>query len=174
MSDPRAAVATAQMAQLEADGIDLELRLIAFKEENLELCAPIDGMVLVGDLERARGVPVGQGDVLYEIGPIDQMVAELMIPAYDISLVKEGDAVSLRLAAFPGKTWEAVIKKIRPQAETVDGESVFVAEALLTPDEARTLRAGMKGRASIRGESGPVAWVLTRRLWGFLRTTLFW
>jgi len=174
MSDPRAPVATAQMAQLEADGIDLELRLIAFKEENLELRAPVDGMVLVGDLERARGIPVGQGDVLFEIGPIDEMVAELMIPAYDISLVKAGDAVTLRLASFPGKTWEAVIKKIRPQAETVDGESVFVAEALMPADASSALRAGMKGRASVRGESGPVAWVLTRRIWGFMRSTLFW
>jgi multidrug resistance efflux pump len=174
MSDPRAAVATAQMAQLEADGVDLELRLIAFKEENLELRAPIDGMVLVGDLERAQGIPVAQGDVLFEVGPTDQMVAELMIPAYDISLVKEGDEVALRLASFPGKVWETTIKKIRPQAETIDGQSVFVAEAVLSPDQAPDLRAGMKGRAAVRGDSGPVAWVLTRRLWGFIQTTLFW
>jgi len=174
MSDPRVAVATAQMAQLEADGVDLELRLIAFKEQNLELRAPIEGMVLVGDLERAQGIPVAQGDVLFEVGPIDQMVAELMIPAYDISLVKEGDAVALRLSSFPGKVWETTIKKIRPQAETIDGQSVFVAEAVLTPDQALALRAGMKGRAAVRGESGPIAWVLTRRLWGFIQTTLFW
>lgn len=174
MADPRAAVATAQMAQLEADGIEQELRLIAFKEQNLELRAPIDGMILTGDLERARGIPVGQGDVMFEIGPVDEMIAELRIPAYDISLVKEGDPVTLRLSSFPGKTWEASLRRIRPQAETVDGESVFVAEALLAGDETHALRAGMKGRASVRGESGPVAWVLTRRLWGLARTTLFW
>lgn len=174
MNDPRAAVATAQMAQLEADGIELELRLIAFKQENLELRAPIDGMVLVGDLERARGIPVGQGDVLFEIGPVNQMITELMIPAYDISLVKKGDTLTVRLSSFPGKSWSAKIDKIRPQAETVEGQSVFVAEAVLSPDETLALRAGMKGRASIRGESAPIAWVLTRRLWGFIQTTLFW
>ncbi|MET0261887.1 MAG: efflux RND transporter periplasmic adaptor subunit [Rariglobus sp.] len=174
MADPRAAVATAQMAQLEADGIELELRLIAFKQENLELRSPIDGMVLVGDLERAQGIPVGQGDVLFEVGPVNQMVTELMIPAYDISLVKPGDTLSMRLSSFPGKNWTATIAKIRPQAETVDGQSVFVAEAVLSADESLELRAGMRGRASIRGESAPIAWVLTRRVWGFIQTTLFW
>jgi multidrug efflux pump subunit AcrA (membrane-fusion protein) len=174
MADPRSAVATAQMAQLEADGFDLELRLIAFKEENLELRAPIDGMVLTGDLERARGIPVKQGDVLFEIGPTDRMIVQLMIPAYDISLVEAGDSLSLRLASFPGKTWHATLEKIHPQAETVDGKSVFIAEAVLSPEESVDLRPGMKGRASIRGETAPVAWVLTRRVWGFIQTTLFW
>lgn len=174
MADPRAAVATAQMAQLEADGLELELRLIEFKERNLELRAPVDGMVLTGDLERAQGIPVKQGEALFEIGPTDRMVAELMIPAYDISLVKEGDPLTLRLASFPGRSWPARIDRIRPQAETVDGRSVFVAEASLAAEDMPDLRAGMKGRASIRGESGPVAWVLTRRLWGFIQTTLFW
>lgn len=174
MSDSRATVASAQMAQLEADGFESELRLIAFKQQNLELRAPIEGMVLVGDLERAQGIPVNQGDVLFEIGPVNQMITQLMIPAYDISLVKVGDSITLRLSSFPGKSWTAKINKIRPQAETVEGQSVFVAEAILVPDEALALRAGMKGRASIRGESAPVAWVLTRRLWGFIQTTLFW
>lgn len=176
MADPRVPVASAQMAQLEADGLDLELKLLAFKQENLELRAPIDGMVLVGDLERAQGIPVDQGEVLFEIGPVNQMIAELKIPAYDISLVEVGDVVTLRLSSFPGESWTARIGKIRPQAESVDGKTVFVAEAALVLQTADgpVLRAGMKGRASVRGDEAPLAWVLTRRLWGFIQTTLFW
>lgn len=173
MADPRAPVAAAQMAQLEADGFELELRLVEFKRQNLELRAPIDGMVLVGDLERARGIPVRQGEALFEVGPVDRMIVELMIPAYDISLVEVGNELLLRLASFPGRSWTAQINRIRPQAETVEGRSVFVAEAALAPDEAALL-AGMKGRASIQTARAPLGWVLTRRLWGFIRTTLFW
>jgi multidrug resistance efflux pump len=176
MADPRAPVASAQMSQLEADGLDLELKLLAFKQENLELRAPFDGMVLVGDLERAQGIPVNQGDVLFEIGPVNQMITELMIPAYDVSLVKPGDEVSLRLSSFPGENWTTKISKIRPQAESIDGKTIFVAEAslVLAGADDPVLRAGMKGRASIRGEEAPLGWVLTRRLWGYLQTTLFW
>ncbi len=174
MADPSAPVATAQMAQFEADGLELELKLIAFKQENLELRAPLAGMVLAGDHERARGIPVRQGEVLFEIGPVDRMLVELMIPAQDISLVAVGDALSLRLTSFPGRSWTSRITRIRPQAETVEGQSVFVAEAVLAPDETAALLAGMKGRASIEGATAPVGWVLTRRLWSFLRTTLFW
>jgi hypothetical protein len=176
MADPRAPVASAQMSQLEADGIDLELKLLAFKQENLELRAPFDGMVLVGDLERAQGIPVNQGDVLFEIGPVNEMITELMIPAYDISLIKIGDEVNVRLSSFPGENWSTKITKIRPQAESVDGKTVFVAEAnlVLSADDGPVLRAGMKGRASVRGDEAPLAWVITRRLWGYIQTTLFW
>jgi multidrug resistance efflux pump len=176
MADPRAPVASAQMSQLEADGIDLELKLLAFKQENLELRAPFDGMVLVGDLDRAQGIPVNQGDVLFEIGPVNQMITELMVPAYDISLIEVGDEVNLRLASFPGENWTTTITKIRPQAESIDGKTVFVAEAslVLAAADGPVLRAGMKGRASVRGDEAPLAWVITRRLWGYLQTTLFW
>ncbi len=176
MADPRAPVASAQMSQLEADGIDLELKLLAFKQENLELRAPFDGMVLVGDLDRAQGIPVNQGDVLFEIGPVNQMITELMIPAYDISLIEIGDEVSVRLSSFPGENWNTKITKIRPQAESIDGKTIFVAEAnlVLSSADGPVLRAGMKGRASVRGDEAPLAWVITRRLWGYIQTTLFW
>lgn len=175
MTDPETPVAVAQMAQLEADGYALELKIVEFQEENLEIVAPIGGMILEGDLERAEGIPVRQGDVLFEIGPLAEMIAEIRIPAGNVSLIQEGDPVRLRLDAFPAETWEGVVERIRPRAETGSGESFFVATMPLPSTGGEpALRSGMSGRATVRGETVPLGWVLTRRLWNFVRVSLFW
>jgi multidrug resistance efflux pump len=175
MTDKDAEVAAAQMASLEAEGFGIELQVLAFERENLELRAPIRGMVLVGDLERAKGVPVSQGDVLFEIGSLETVIAELQVRASDISLIAEGDSLSIRLASFPEHEWSGVLQKIHPQSSAVDGGNYFVAEASLeTLPGDPLLRAGMQGRAKIRGERVPLAWVLTRRLWDYLHLKFFW
>ncbi|MFQ3670062.1 MAG: HlyD family efflux transporter periplasmic adaptor subunit [Verrucomicrobiia bacterium] len=175
MTDSDARIAQAQMAGLEAEALDLEIRLIENRKDNLELRAPIDGLVITGDLQRAEGAPVRQGQVLFEIAPPGNMIIELLIPARDISLVRDGAPVTVRLESFPGRQWHGQIQKILPQSEAKDGENFFRAEARINPgDDSAAWRAGMKGRAVVTGPHAPLAWLLTRRLWDFLHVSLFW
>jgi multidrug efflux pump subunit AcrA (membrane-fusion protein) len=162
------------MAQLEVEGIDLELRLAAHQREHLEIRAPISGSVLAGDLERAAGVPVKQGQVLFEIGPQEQMIAELSVPSRDISLVRPNAPVRIRLASFPGQTWESRVSRIHPRAEAANSRNLFRVEAPLTAVAGVELRAGMDGRAVIEGPRAPIAWALLRRLVEYSRSVVFW
>jgi biotin carboxyl carrier protein len=175
MTDSEAQVAQAQMAQLEAESLNLEIKLIEYKKENLELRSPMDGLILVGDLQRAEGAPVRQGQVLFEVAPPGNMLIELLIPARDISQIREGAETTVRLESFPGQQWYGKVQKIQPQAEVRDGENLFRAKVRMAGQENEvTWRAGMKGRAVVTGEHAPLIWLLTRRLWDFIHVTLFW
>jgi len=176
MTDANSAVASAQMAQLEASGFDTELALLEFQRENLTLRAPIAGIVLAGDLERVEGVPVAQGDVLFEIGPMDEVVLEMRIPAADINLVEPGADLELRLASFPEQSWSGRLERIDPQSVAEAGGNYFTAEGSLSAADFTpgVLRAGMKGRATLSGETVPRVWTFTRRLWNYLHLKFFW
>jgi len=175
LTDVDGKVATAQMAGLEAEALGLEIKLLEWQQQNLEIRAPASGTILKGDLERAEGVPLEQGQVLFELAPLDEMEVELLIPAQDISRVEDGMPVTVRLESYPGREWEGNLDRIRPQAEVEDGKTLFLAEAAIDRESTRAAwRAGMKGRAIIRGEPTPLIWSLTRRLRDFLYQTFFW
>lgn len=169
IADPRRIAVAAQMAQLEVDRLSLDLELLRHRLNHLEIRAPIEGVVLSGDLSRARGMPLETGQILFELAPLENLEATLHIPAFHISLVSEGASVRMRLASYPGQQWQGTIRRIHPQSVIVDGNLVFAAEATLDSliPEAE-LRPGMRGRATIRGPQKPLIWVLSRRLVDFL------
>lgn len=168
-------VAAAQMAGLEAEALGLEIKLLEWQQENLDIRAPASGTILKGDLERAEGVPLEQGQVLFELAPLKEMEVELLIPSQDISRVEDGMPVTVRLESYPGREWDGDLQRIRPQAEVEDGKTLFLAEAAIDRETARVgWRAGMKGRAVIRGEPTPLIWSLTRRLRDYLYQTFIW
>jgi multidrug resistance efflux pump len=69
-----------QMSQLEADRLSLEVQRLQFRNDNLLIRSPIDGVVLTGNLERSEGVPVSTGQKLFEVAPLDRMLMEIAIP----------------------------------------------------------------------------------------------
>jgi hypothetical protein len=81
--------------------------------------------------------------------------------------------VRFAVAAEPGRVREAVVERIRPMAEVVDGRNVFRVVARLTDAEVGDLRPGMEGWARIETHRtswlaavlhDPVRWV-RRRFW---------
>ncbi len=175
MTDEDSDYALSQVAQFEAEGHEQELRLVDWKIENLEIKTPLDGVVLSGDLKRAEGIPVNKGQILFEVAPLEKIVVEMEIPDYNIANVKEDMEVNVKIEAFAGETWAARIRKINPQSEVKEGKNSFLAEAPLPASaDVSKLRPGMKGKAVIIGERKPLFWILTHRLWDFIRITLFW
>ena len=75
----------AQVAAFEADGIAQELALVERKLSMLEVKAPIAGVVVSGDLRRAEGQPIRQGQVLFEVAPLDAMLVEVDVPDREFS-----------------------------------------------------------------------------------------
>ncbi len=168
-------VGAAQLATFEAQSISRDLDLVQRRLASLAVQAPLAGVVVSGDLRRAEGQPVQQGQVLFEIAPLTEMILEIDVPDREISHVAAGQRARFRLEAFAGEPLASAIEKVHPESEQRDGRNVFIAEATVH-DTARQLelRPGMRGRAVIETNRRPLIWILGHRLWDFIVETLFW
>ncbi|MBL9155347.1 MAG: HlyD family efflux transporter periplasmic adaptor subunit [Verrucomicrobiales bacterium] len=165
-------VAEARMAAHEADGLGHEIERLEYRQAHLEIRSPIDGIVLQGDLDRSEGAPLRVGDPLFEVGPLDRLVAEIAVEATDISLVRPGAPVSLKLESAARTTLSSEISHIPPRSEWVGESNVFLCEAEL-PNPDAELRAGLKGKCRVSGPRRPLLWIWARDAWLALRYRLW-
>jgi len=161
-------VAEARMAALEAEGLAHEIELLEYRRQHLEVRSPIDGLILQGDLERSEGAPLRVGDPLFEVGPLERLVAEVAVPATDVPLVRAGAKVTLKLESHATSTVASVIGRVAPKSEWLQDQNVFLCEAEIGNPEG-DLRAGLKGKAKIEGPRRPLLWNLSRDAWLALR-----
>lgn len=162
-----------QIAQLEMERLALELRLLDHRAENLEISSPVDGMVTSGDLFRVEGAPLSVGQTLFEIAPLEQMIAEVAIADNEIGYASIGQSVEMRIDAYPNQTWQAKLTKIQPRSEIRDATNVFIAEVELDNTEGR-LRPGMKGRARVVVGHRAYGWILLHEPIEYLLKKLSW
>ena len=167
--------AAAQLAAFEAQSIGQELALTRRRLAMLALQAPLAGVVVSGDLRRAEGQPVQQGQVLFEVAPLEAMLVEIDLPDREISRVRPGMPVRFRLEAFAGEAWSGRLERLHPRSEQREGRNVFIGEAPIANTDARfDLRPGMRGRAVIESDRRPLLWILGHRLWHFIVEALWW
>jgi multidrug efflux pump subunit AcrA (membrane-fusion protein) len=162
-----------QQAKLEMERLDLQIGLLEHRADNLEIKAPVAGVVLTGDLEKAEGAPLSIGQTLFEIAPLDRVVIEVAIPEDEIAYVREAMQVDVRLEAYPRRRWQGQIHRIHPSAETREHETVFIAEITLANEDG-LLRPGMAGRAKVRVSRRMLGWVLFHKAWDDLAVRVGW
>lgn len=149
----------AVMADLQARALANKQELLQFRQSNLQVRSPIDGIVLSGSLDRRENYPVTKGQVLYEVAPLERLRVEVAVPAEEVTHVEVGDRVTLFLEGMGSETTEGTIDKIRPRAEVRDQRNVFIAEVILENRD-RNLRPGMQGTAKVSTDSRRIAWIL--------------
>ena len=162
-----------QIAELEIRQFASKLRLLDDRADHLELLSPVKGVIASGDLERAEGATLEEGQSLFEIVLLDRMIVEIAVPDDEISHLRPGQTVDIRLDAYPGRAWEAPLERVQPRAEIRDEQNVFVAEIELSNADER-LRPGMKGRAKVATESRPIGWILFHKPWEYVVKRLAW
>ena len=166
-------VAQSQIAKSEMQRHQAKVNILDQRLENLEVRSPIDGVVVAGDLEKVVGMPVELGQTLFEIAPLDTMVAAVGIPESEAQYVKPGMSVQLKFDSFPFQTFSAEIQRVHPRAEDVDNTSVFIADVELENSTGR-LRPGMSGSAKVSSGWSPLAWNLFHRPWESVRYWTIW
>lgn len=164
-------VAKAQIARLEMKRLRMKRELLDHRGNHLDVCSPIDGMIIAGDLKRTEGAPLSAGDTMFEVAPLDRMIFEIGIPDEDIAHVREGMDVTISLDAYPRESFTGTVQRIRPRSEIRDHEHVFVAEFRVdNPDE--RLRPGMQGQAKVTSDQHALGWNLFHKPWNKLRLWL--
>lgn len=163
-------VAEAQQAKLKIRELNRQRDLLLSRLDRLNVTSPIDGVIVLGDLNRSIGAPLETGQAVLEIAPLNEMLVELEIPEYEISYVDKGTLARVRLTAAEGDQIEQPIDAVYPSAELRDDQNVFVAH-INVDNRAGTLRPGMRGDAIAYGPVRPWLWSMVRSGW---EKTLWW
>ncbi|MEQ1824857.1 MAG: efflux RND transporter periplasmic adaptor subunit [Pirellula sp.] len=162
-----------QIAQLEMEQHEIELRLLDDRISRLDITSPMKGVITSGDLARVEGAPLSVGQTLFEIAPLNKLLVEVEVDDSKIAYVRAGHKVDVQFDAYPSQVWNATIDAIRPRAEIRSNKNVFVAEVELRNDQDR-LRPGMKGTAKIQGDQRPYVWILFHEPMEFLVKRITW
>lgn len=147
----------------KADEARAQLELARQHLERTRLVAPIDGVVIQGELSQSLGAPVQRGDALLTLAPAGQHRLVIHVDERDIAAVQPGQTGRLALASLPTDTLPLVVERITPVAAVREGRNTFEVEARL-PEGAAMLRPGLQGVARIDAGSHSLAWLATHRL----------
>jgi len=168
------------ISQFEAERLQTEIAVLRHRMDHLKMKSPIDGVVLSGLLEKGQSTPVEKGDVLYEIGPLDELKIEIEVPATDVAQFREGQRVKIWIDGFESEPVSGQIDQLDPQSQLRQDNNVFVAKVTISNREnvfrpgENVFRPGMRGSARITGPWRPVAWILFHKPWEYLVSRLSW
>ena len=164
--------AAAQLALASRNLTRTQLDIVQHRIDQTFVRAPIDGIVVAGDLEKWVGGVLERGRPLFQVAPVGEWVLELTLPEADIEEVEAGLSGEFCSQARPDESQAFCIDRVRLTAESRDMENVFVAEAdtQLSYD---WMKPGMEGTARIEVGRRPVWWVVLHRAIDHVRMA-FW
>ncbi len=150
-----------------------QLELVEQQLARAQVVAPMDALVIQGDLTQLIGAPVKRGDTLLTLAPADQYRIIVEVDERDITHVRLRQRGRLALAAMPGETLHFSVQRITPVAAvTRDARNVFEVEGRL--DAGSVLpRHGLQGVAKIESDRHSLAWIGGRRVVDWLRLTIW-
>ena len=161
-------IAEAQIAQAQADKTAGQIKLLEYRISQSQLISPLAGCVVIGDLKRQIGAPFKTGDVLFEVAPLDSLLADLSVPEDQITDLAEHQDGELATASYPRQRIGFVVERINPVAEVVNQRNVFKVRVKLASREP-WMRPGMEGVAKVHLGKRNYAYLWTRRLVNWIR-----
>jgi multidrug efflux pump subunit AcrA (membrane-fusion protein) len=161
-----------QVAQADADRLKAQIDLLTWQIDRAVIVAPIDGVIVSGDLDKKIGGPVQVGQTLFEIAPIESLRARLSVPEDDVPDVQLQQIGQLAAVSHPGDYLPIIVERIDPVAQVVDQHNVFSVRASLR-DQPQWLRPGMEGVARLDVEQRRYVSIWTRSLVNWIRMKLW-
>jgi len=156
-------ILSAQLEQARA-----EMALIEDQLAKSHLRAPIDGIVVAGDLSQALRAPVERGQVLFEVAPLEAFRVILNVDERDIRDVRLEQRGSLLLSGSPHEPLEFRVAKITPVSAAEEGRNAFRVEAALQ-EAPRHLRPGMEGVGKVAIGERRLLWIWTHDIVDWIR-----
>lgn len=147
-----------------------QIDLLNAQIERATLRAPIDGVVIAGDLSQSLGSPVERGQLLFEIASLENYRLTLLVDEADIGWIKIGQLGHLRLRSSPDQSLAFSVNEITPVSEAQGGANQFRVVASMQ-DAPISIRPGMAGFAKIEVEERAIGWIWIRSFLNWLRLT---
>ena len=104
-------------AMRERDGVNEQLQKADKRHKLVQLTAPVDGVVLeVAKL--SQGSVIKEAEAMFTLVPLGaELEAEVQVDALDVGYIKAGDAVHLKVDAFPFQQHGSIDAKVRTISE---------------------------------------------------------
>lgn len=167
MNHSQIRIIKAQIAQ-----IDAKLTMVEGKKNRTRLVSPLSGMIIEGDLSRSIGAPVKQGQVLFEVAPLDRFRLVLNVDERDIPFLKVGQEGYLVLKAYPNKEIFFRLEKVATVYQQDQGKITYRTEASFNSPEL-ALRPGMEGLAKVSVGKESYIWLVFHQTFNWLRFQLW-
>lgn len=169
-------VVEAQMAETAIAKAEAERSLASVRIGLARLTAPMDGVVIAGDMRDKVGAAVKSGEEMFLVAPAGDLVAVARVDERDIVLVKEGARGEIATRARPSEGFGVTVETVIPMAMPRDGKNVFEVRAKLDGGDAPPpawLRPGMEGEIRIDAGRRSLLWIGTRRVVDQIRLWLW-
>jgi RND family efflux transporter MFP subunit len=160
--------AEAKIADAQADQAMAQLELVESNLDRVNIKAPFDGLVISGDLSQRLGGAVEQGEVLFELAPLDTYRIILKVDEKDIADLNKGQRGILVLSSLPEEQYEFNVRKITPIAAAEEGINYFRVEAELE-NVSKKLRPGMEGIGKVFVDRRNLFYIWTKPMIDWLR-----
>ncbi|OGD21689.1 MAG: hypothetical protein A2Y69_10885 [Candidatus Aminicenantes bacterium RBG_13_59_9] len=144
------AIADEASAKGTVDNMRAELRVNQTNIKKATITSPVDGVVLERQIEPGQTIQAAfQAPVLFTIAEdLTQMKLEVDIDEADVGEVREGQAATFTVDAYPNRTYNATVERVRLGSTTTSGIVSYEAVLTFTNDDL-SLRPGMTGNANI-------------------------
>jgi multidrug resistance efflux pump len=138
------------VARSRVDQTTTELALVEEKLVRTQVRAPIDGVVIEGDLQQRIGAPIDRGQNLYTVAPANSWRVVIEVDEKDILQVRQAQQGALYLASLPWQEIPVQVTRISPAATVNDGTNFFEVQAQLGQAPAG-IRPGLRGTVRLPG-----------------------
>jgi HlyD family secretion protein len=145
LEEAGAGVDTTQ-AELSVDQARLDLAAAQSTLEDLELVAPINGVVTTVDAE--AGQSVGTTPII-TLSSLDQALVELYLDETDLDKIAVGNEVEVVFDALPDNTYSGHVVRVEPTLVTVENVPTVRAEAVLEGITLAELPAGLNASVDV-------------------------
>jgi len=173
-------------ASREATKFEQDLQVAKEKVAQLDIRAPIAGVVTTPELSETSGMHFNEGQTFCHISSRSEMRARILVRDWEMPDVHQGASISLKVSTYPMRTYSGHAERILPATAadqpvsnpvklTRYGQELtnYIAVIADFPNPDGTLREGMTGTAKIFSAPRPLAWQWGRGAWRWLRSQVW-
>lgn len=134
------------LARSKYEQAQAQLALVQRQMARARITAPMDGVVLTGDLSQAVGSPVKRGQELMTVAPNGRFRIVAEVDEQDVALLQLGQHAQVMFGALVGHTVALQVSRIAPVASALEQGNVFEVDGLpVSETQQMGLRPGLRG-----------------------------
>lgn len=154
--------------------VETDIRLAELYIQRAKIIAPVDGLVIQGDLTQRLGDALTTGESLFVIAQSSGYRVWIQTPESRVLDLHAGQTGRLVLQSLPHQHFDFEIQRVSPMQQVVEGSNFFLAEAILADhSDLSLIKPGMQGVAKIYIDERNQFGIWARDSYEWLQLTLW-